>query len=108
MTVRDMAAQDDLFGYPAAPAQGSLFGEAENQLQAPVQTFTPDPDTVRRRLNALLEKARRAEIMPWSERDARMWQTIFPNMANWLPGDEADQLRFEFAHEIERLSYGSR
>lgn len=42
--------------------------------------------------------------MPWSERDAGMWQTVFPNMAKWLPDDEADQLRLEFAQEIERLS----
>jgi hypothetical protein len=41
---------------------------------------------LRRRLRA---KARSAEKMPWSERDARMWQTVFPNMANWLPDDEA-------------------
>jgi hypothetical protein len=41
--------------------------------------------------------------MPWSERDARMWQIVFPNMANWLPEDEAEQLRFEFAREMERL-----
>jgi hypothetical protein len=32
-----------------------------------------------------------------------MWQTVFPNMAKWLPKDEADQLRFEFAQEMERL-----
>ena len=32
-----------------------------------------------------------------------MWQTVFPNMAKWLPEEEADQLRFEFAQEIERL-----
>jgi len=41
--------------------------------------------------------------MPWSERDARMWQTVFPNMANWLPQAEAEQLRFAFAQEIARL-----
>jgi hypothetical protein len=32
-----------------------------------------------------------------------MWQTVFPNMAKWLPEDEAEQLRFEFAREMERL-----
>ncbi len=32
-----------------------------------------------------------------------MWQTVFPQMANWLPDDEAGQLCFEFAREIERL-----
>ena len=41
--------------------------------------------------------------MPWPERDVRMWQTVFPQMANWLPEEEANQLRFEFAQEIERL-----
>jgi hypothetical protein len=41
--------------------------------------------------------------MPWPERDARMWQTVFPNMANWLPHDEAEQLRAAFAREMERL-----
>jgi len=55
------------------------------------------------RLETLLEKVRSAEKMPWSERDARMWQTVFPNMTKWLPDDEANQLRFEFAQEIERL-----
>jgi hypothetical protein len=41
--------------------------------------------------------------MPWEPRKARMWQTVFPQMANWLPDDERDQLRFEFAQEMERL-----
>ena len=86
-----------------APAQGSLFGPGEDRLQPPVQRYLPDPEKVRRRLLALLEKARSAETMPWPERDARMWQIVFPNMANWLPAEEAEQLRFEFAREMERL-----
>src|SRR5438132_11958468 len=98
-----MEDQKDLFGQPTGPAQGSLFGEGEDRLRAPAQTFVPDPETIRRRLNALLERARHAEVMPWSERDMRMWQTVFPNMANWLPDDEAAQLRLEFAQEMERL-----
>jgi hypothetical protein len=96
-----MTNDTDLFG--RSSAQGSLFGRGEDRLQAPRQRSTPDPETIRRRLQSLLEKARAAQSMPWSERDARMWQTIFPNMANWLPDEEADQLRFEFAQEIERL-----
>jgi hypothetical protein len=99
-----MMDEIDLFGQ--GPAQGSLFGSGQDRLQAPRQRSTPDPETVRLRLKSLLEKARTAEKMPWSERDARMWQTVFPNMAKWLPEEEADQLRFEFAQEMERL-YGA-
>lgn len=68
-----------------------------------MRSYRPDPEKVRQRMLALLEKARSAKTMPWSERDARMWQTVFPNMANWLPEDEANQLRLEFAREMERL-----
>ena len=96
-----MTNPTDLFGQGLA--QGSLFGPGEDRLQAPRQRSEPDPETVRLRLQSLLEKVRSAEKMPWSERDARMWQTVFPNMAKWLPDDEAEQLRFEFAQEIERL-----
>ena len=101
INVRRMADDTDLFGY--APAQGSLFGPGEDRLQAPAQRYIPDPEKVRQRLRLLLEKARSAATMPWSERDARMWQSIFPNMANWLPEEEAEQLRFEFAREMQRL-----
>lgn len=96
-----MTEQTDLFGH--GPAQGSLFGDGEDRLKTPRQRTTPDPEDIRRRLNALIEKARSSEKMPWSERDARMWQTVFPNMAKWLPNDEANQLRFDFAQEMERL-----
>ena len=91
----------DLFGY--SPAQGSLFGVADDRLQPPRQRHLPDPEIVRRRLKFVIEKARSATKMPWSERDARMWQTVFPNMAKWLPDEEAEQLRFEFTREMERL-----
>jgi len=91
----------ETFGH--GPMQGSLFGEGENRLQPPVRSYRPDPEKVRQRMLAVLGKARAADKMPWSERDARMWQTIFPNMANWLPEDEAKQLRRDFAREMERL-----
>jgi hypothetical protein len=96
-----MADDLDLFGH--GPAQGNLFGDGDDRLQAPVRRYVPDPEKVRRHLKTLLEKARSAEKMPWSERDTRLWQTVFPNMANWLPDDEAAQLRLEFAQEMERL-----
>jgi hypothetical protein len=82
----------------------SLFGEAENLIPHPkALDITPDPNRVREKLLALLNTARTADRMPWAERKARMWQIVVPQMANWLPDDERDQLRFEFAQEIERL-----
>lgn len=93
----------DLFGNPASPAQFSLFGEGADRLQAPVRRYEPDPAKIRAELLAVLETARGAKAMPWTARDADYWQTVFPNMANWLPEEEAAQLRFEFAREIERL-----
>lgn len=96
-----MMDESDLFG--RSRAQGSLFGSGDNRMQAPHRSALPDPEDIRRRLKALIEKARSSDKMPWPDRDVRMWQTVFPNMAKWLPEEEADQLRFEFAREIERI-----
>jgi hypothetical protein len=96
-----MTDQNDLFGQ--GPVQASLFGEGDDRLQAPRQSITPDPAVIRSRLQLLLQKARVAEKMPWSERDVRMWQTVFPNMAKWLPEEEAAQLSFAFEQELDRL-----
>jgi hypothetical protein len=88
---------------PNDPDQLSLFGAGEDRMQPPVRRFVADTELIRRRLRGVLDTARAATVMPWSERDARMWQTVFPQMADWLPDDEANQLRFEFMQEIERL-----
>ena len=98
----------DLFGNPDGHnplnAQHSLFGDSENLIPHPkTPDIIPDPNRVREKLLALLETAKAADRMPWTERKARMWQIVFPQMANWLPDEEANQLRFEFAQEIERL-----
>jgi len=41
--------------------------------------------------------------MPWDERTLGLHQTVFPQMTNWLPDDEARQLRLEFEIEVVRL-----
>jgi hypothetical protein len=90
----------DLFG----DGQHSLFGDGGDRIPNPKQpSLTPDPARVREKLHALLATARSAERMPWDAKKAGMWQIVFPQMANWLPDDEANQLRFEFAREMERL-----
>lgn len=84
--------------------QISMFGEGADRIPHQRQPdIAPDPDRVRRRLNGLLDKARDAESMPWSDRDAGMWEIVFPQMARWLPDEEADQLCFAFAKELQRL-----
>ena len=98
----NMMTESDLFGY--TPAQGSLFGEGHNRMSTPKQSDDPDPAVLRKRLHALLKTAREAKTMPWNEHDAGVWQMIFPNMASFLPEDEAKQLRFEFEKEMQRLA----
>lgn len=82
-------------------AQGSLFGDG--RMAAPTRPSTPDPEAVRGRLRRLLETLRGAQTMPLSEKDLRMWQTLVPTMTRWLPDDEADAIRSEFASETKRL-----
>jgi hypothetical protein len=95
----------DLFESLNAPDQLSLFDDDEGRPPAPPpQSYRPTPEEVRRRLNVVLDRARAAPATPWPERDARLWRTVFPQMADWLPDDEANQLRFEFAREVERLA----
>ncbi len=93
--------QTDLFGHTAR--QGSLFGNGEDRMQAPEVRDVPDPDVVRQRMLVVLEKARAAETMPWNKHDAEVWQLIFPNMANWLPEEEGQQLVLAFEAEMLRL-----
>ena len=94
----------DLFGKENAPDQLSLFGEDVGRPPAPAPwSHRPTPEDVRRRLHVVLNRARAAPSSPWPEKETRFWQTVFPQMADWLPDEEADQLRFEFAREIERL-----
>ncbi len=69
----------------------------------PEHVYRADPDEVRRDLTRLLAKVRGAHVMPWEPRKVRLYRTIFPQMSQWLPDDEAKQLCFEFEAEIARL-----
>lgn len=84
--------------------QISMFGDGDGRMEEQRQPdILPDPDRVRRRLHGVLETARAAPDVPWPEKKQRVWRIVFPNMAKWLPEDEAEQLCFEFAQEMERL-----
>ena len=86
--------------FASEPKQfGFDLGDAE-----PPKSFEPDIEEVRRELNEILAEARSATSgFPWDERTLKYHKVVFPQMANWLPADERDQLRFEFAQELERI-----
>jgi hypothetical protein len=90
-----MSDEPDLFG----PSQLGLGLEDTRRDPTVV-----DPEEVRQELRALLALARAAhDEAPWDLRTHRYHQVVFPQMANWLPEDEAQQLCFEFAKELERI-----
>lgn len=63
-----------------------------------------DPDDVRMELLQILALAKAAQDeAPWDRRTHHYHEVVFPQMANWLPEEEAEQLCFEFARELERI-----
>jgi hypothetical protein len=87
--------------------QQDLFGVS--QLGLGLEETRPDPtvidpETVRAELNAILATAKAArDQAPWDRRTHKYHQVVFPQMANWLPADEADFLRRQFEMELERI-----
>ncbi len=70
----------------------------------PPLSFEPDPNEIRQELHKILEEACSAiDVSPWDERTFNYHKVVFPQMANWLPSEERDQLRFEFAQQIKRI-----
>jgi hypothetical protein len=65
--------------------------------------YRPDPNKVRTELLDVLAKVRAAQTFPWDARRTLYWRTVFPQMTNWLPDEEAAHLRFAFEAEIRRL-----
>jgi len=51
----------------------------------------------------MLGQIRGAEECPWSEKQLGLNKVIFPQMANWLPEEEAAELCRQFAAEVARL-----
>jgi len=71
---------------------------------APPQSYEPNRNEIRQELQEILEQARGAnKAAPWDDRTFQYHKTVFPQMANWLPGDERDRMRAEFAQEVKRI-----
>jgi hypothetical protein len=50
-----------------------------------------------------LAEARAARTLPREPGKVAFYRTVFPQMANWLPIEEVNQLRFDFTTELTRL-----
>ncbi|MBX9926083.1 MAG: hypothetical protein K2Y05_06975 [Hyphomicrobiaceae bacterium] len=92
------STQPDLFG-----TQTDLFGPPPKQAYVP---YVPPLEKVRAEVNKVLDKARIAKDMPWTAKEVAFWKTVFPQMTNWLPEDEREQVRAAFWEEIGRLEAG--
>lgn len=80
-----------------SPNQTTLFD------LLPPEDYAPKPEAMRARLLALLGTARGATRMPWPAQEAEVNAVIFPQMAQWLPEPEREDLRAAFAAEMARL-----
>lgn len=70
----------------------------------PPRVETVDPEEVRAELTDLLAVARAArDAAPWDRRTFRYHKVVFPQMASWLPLEEADFMRRQFSLELERI-----
>jgi len=90
----------------ASSRQGDLFGNDEQDdlfEDQPTPVYRADPDQVRAELYKILAEARAANKMPWDPARVSLYRTIFPQMTNWLPEEEGEQLRFDFETELARL-----
>jgi hypothetical protein len=86
--------------------QGDLILNDESDLfdeDRPTPVFRADPEEVRRGLHKILAEAWAAQTLPWNAHRTALYRTIFPQMTNWLPDDEAARLRSEFEAELARL-----
>ncbi len=63
----------------------------------------PDLPEIRKSLHSRLRTVRDAEIMPWSEGEMASWEKLFPELAAYLPAEEAEALAAEFAAQLARL-----
>ena len=92
-----MAASDTIDMFADLPA-------VDQRGRPAMTSYLPDPSKVRAELFALLARAKAAPSTPWSVKDQGFYRLVFPQMANWLPDDEAARLRSEFAAELDRLA----
>lgn len=69
------------------------------EMFAPPARKTPEmptPESVRPRLEAVLQQLRNGSAADWSLAEQRRWPVVFPQMCEWLPEEERALKREEF------------
>ncbi len=79
-------------------SQFELFAGSVDQ-----PSTVPDVEAVRARLKALIDGLRQADTQPLTEKQLRFWQTVVPQMTNWLPAEEKAAVCAEFKAHLIRL-----
>jgi hypothetical protein len=86
------------------------MSEREDQLgfdlgeQPSAGGYAPNLQHVREDLDSILQEARAAvDASPWDLSTFRYKKIVFVQMARWLPEEEAEQLRFTFMREMDRI-----
>jgi len=72
-------------------------------VQKEVEPRAPDRDYIRKNLLRLLRTAQRAEVMPWSDGEAKSWEDRFPELTALLGPEEGDAMLAAFRTELDRL-----
>jgi len=80
--------------------QADLFAGISNAEPPP---YRPDPDKVRARLERIIGQAREAQSVPWEPTRLSLYRTIVPDMARFLPDEEAARWCAAFDAEMARL-----
>ena len=56
----------------------------------------PTAETIRPKLDAVLDQLRDGRAEAWSEAERRRWRVVFPQMCEWLPEAEREPKRAAF------------
>jgi hypothetical protein len=79
-------------------SQLELFAEPHVAIST-----VPTVEAIRARLHGILGTLRSATEAPWSAKEMARWRLMVPQMADWLPIEERDAVRTEFANLIGRF-----
>ena len=81
-----------------------MFGDVPQPERAAMEQRQPlTAEDVRQQMLSVIAQLRDAEAPPFEEAVMNKHIAMFPIMAQWLEGEEGQQLVFEFEVQVQRL-----